>query len=128
MDRSEFTPLERAVIEMFLAGELPALRTLSEQFKASRPLKREFTGVGFFTYFDVPASAPRVIYPDRVSISDVDASIDGLQNGAGFVLFVREGTLQMLEGFTYDQPWPREIDKFSLQYSKVPRDLSALAE
>ena len=126
MDVSDFTAFERAVIEMFLAGEAPALRTLHEQFNASRPLKREFSGVGFFTYFDVPITAQRVIRPHRVTISDVDASIDGLQHGAGFVLFVSEGRLRMLEGFTYDEPWPAEVREFSLRYSTIPRDLSAL--
>jgi hypothetical protein len=123
---ASFTALERAVVEMLLAGDLPALYALRAQFTASRVAKREFTGVGFFTDFDVPASAPQVSANRSLEIGDVEASISGLQHGAGFVLFVRGGVLHTLEGYTYDEQWPAEISSFSLQYWKTPRDLSHL--
>jgi len=47
----QFTHLERSVIDMLLPGELPAVRTLQQQFADSRPVSRELTGVGFFTHF-----------------------------------------------------------------------------
>lgn len=124
----EFTHLERFVIDMLLAGELPALRALRQQFAASRPVSRELTGVGFFTYFDVPASTPRVAVPGRLAFGDVEASIDGLEHGAGFVLFIQDGALEMLEGYTYDEPWPVDVTSFSLRYISAPRNLSAFLE
>jgi hypothetical protein len=39
-------------------------------------------------------------------IGDVSGELEGLANGAGFVLFIRDGRLKMLEGFTFDEPWP----------------------
>ena len=76
--------------------------------------KREFSGVGFFTEFALPADAPvrRDLADD--AISDVGAEFPSLQHGAGFVLFIRSGVVTMLEGFTYDEPWPESTDGFRL--------------
>ena len=126
MMTEDFTDLERSVMEMLLSGEQPTLRVLRQQFAASRPSKREHTGVGFFTYFDVPASTPRPSIDARVRIDDVQATLSGLQYGAGFVLFVSNGVIEMLEGYTYDEPWPRDAQLVNLRYSKLPRDLAML--
>jgi hypothetical protein len=32
----------------------------------------------------------------------------GLVHGAGFVVFIDQGRLAVLEGFTYDEDWPPE--------------------
>ena len=45
----------------------------------------------------------------------VETTISGLRHGAGFVLFVDDGQLAMLEGFSYDGPWPQDIKEFSLR-------------
>jgi hypothetical protein len=42
-------------------------------------------------------------------ISDVGAEIEGVRHGVGFVLFIQDGRLDCLEGFTYDDPWPDEV-------------------
>jgi hypothetical protein len=123
MTHDSFSDLERAVVAMLLAGDGHTLKVLRDQFAVSRILKRDVTGVGFFTYFDVPADVPRVPAADSAQIDDVAATIEGLQHGAGFVLFLRNGALYMLEGYTFDEPWPSDLGAFSLRYSKLPGDL-----
>jgi hypothetical protein len=51
----------------------------------------------------------------------VNATIDGLAHGAGFVLFVRGGRIETLEGFSYDEPWPPRVERFLLAYVQEPR-------
>ena len=36
----------------------------------------------------------------------VDIQVEGVEHGAGCVLFVRGGVISVLEGFTYDDEWP----------------------
>jgi hypothetical protein len=50
----------------------------------------------------------------RLVLSDVAAEIDGAQHGAGFVLFIEDGMLDVLEGFTYDEPWPGRVERFTV--------------
>ena len=110
--------LESAVVEMLLKGGHPALVALQEQARHATVRKREYSGVGFFTEFDIPPSIPAApVVTPRATVADVEATIDGLRNGAGFTLFVRDGYLEMLEGYTYDEPWPTNTSRVALTYA-----------
>ncbi len=102
------TPLESAILHAFLSGDMPALAALRNQAAAASVRLREFTGVGFFTHFEVPADVPRLPFRGRFVLSDVGADVEGTEYGAGFVLFVEDGVLDCLEGFTYTGEWPAD--------------------
>ena len=59
-------------------------------------------------------------------LGGVEATIEGLEHGVGFTLFLTDGWLDNLEGYTYDEPWPDTIETFSLRYWRQPRDLTGL--
>jgi len=123
---NELTTFERKVMHALLDGEDDILSILREQLGATVVVKRKMTGVGFFTTFAVSDDVPRA--DDRsLKFGDVIASISGVAHGAGFLLYVEHGALHMLEGYTYDEPWPKEISAFELTYrSGDQRDLEAL--
>jgi hypothetical protein len=111
--------MERRVMDLLLDGDLPVLRTLREQYKRATVTSRDYSGVGVFTEFSVPAEVARVT-PPNFTISDVGYELAGVQNGGGVVLFVRDGALAMLELFNWTDDWPREDVLTSLTYL-VPR-------
>ena len=127
MDDSGLSDLERDVLEMLLAGNDARLEQLRGQLDACRVRSREMTGVGFWTSLAVPPGIEGVGNGLRTRLSDVVATIEGLEHGAGFVLFIENGLLDNLEGFTYDEPWPDRIGGYSLRYMNEERDLSDLA-
>ncbi len=105
----ELSPLERDVIAMILSPDHPVLSALRRQFERCHVASRQITGVGFFTNLDVETDAsPAPVMPGstRLCLGDVTATIEGLEHGAGFVLFVQDGVLDVLEGFSYVEPWP----------------------
>lgn len=110
------TPLEQAVLEKLLSGESEGYRILQKQIPTLRVTERKMTGVGFFTRFSLPDEAPKLPDGASVEISDVGADLTDLKHGAGFVLFIRKGGINMLEGFTYGEPWPRDVRSFYLYY------------
>ncbi len=118
--------LERAVLNKLLSGDHPVLATLRKQATKVHLIKREYTGVGFFCNFDVSSEAP--ILKGNFTIDDVNADIDSIKHGAGFVLFIANGRLDVLEGYTYDEPWPKDVGKFTLTYMNEPRNLSLNVE
>lgn len=109
-------PLEKAVLEKLLFGESETYRILQKQYSTSRVAERKMNVVGFFTRFSLPDDAPKL--PDEATfhIADVAADVNDLKHGAGFVLFIRKGWINMLEGFTYGEPWPRNVRSFHLYY------------
>lgn len=119
-DLNEF---EREVLTKLLAGDHPVLDVLRAQAQAACLASREYTGAGFFLSFDVPPDAPLLATKD-FQFGDVNAFVDGLQYGAGFVLFIRGGRLDTLEGYSYEEHWPKEIHEFKLSYQHEPRQLS----
>jgi len=120
------TPLERKIVNALLAGEHPVLAELREQAAHLSVRSREKTGVGVFTNFEVDRAGAAPIRRNRVVLGDGVISTPRLQHGAGSALFVENGYISTLEVFTYDEPWPDDIDDAELTYTRVPRDLSIL--
>ena len=106
------TPLEKAVLDLQLDEHGEPFDTIRQQLAHAIITSRRFTGVGFFTDFIVPENSPvRRDLPD-LTLGDVEAELPGVHLGAGFLLFIRGGTVSMLEGYTYDDPWPTSTEEF----------------
>jgi hypothetical protein len=120
---TQLNVLESAVLNKLLEGNHPALGTLRDQLRVATVRSRRLTGAGFFTEIELP---PETILarmsPDSFQFGDVEASIPGLQHGAGFLVYIRNGMLQLLEGYSYEEPWPQRTDVFELRYSEPGRE------
>jgi len=122
MTSNDLEPLEAAVLDKLLAGSHPVLNALRRQLAGLTVKRRERTGAGFFTEFSVADnSAPAFTSSPKLRFGDVQATIGGLQHGAGFLLYVDAGLLRMLEGYSYEEPWPEEIEDFTLSYGDPAR-------
>lgn len=109
-------PLERAVLEKLLYGDSKEYQILQKQCDDLLVSERKMTGVGFFTRFFLPSEVAKLPNKASFQIGDVAADIEDLKHGAGFELFIKNGQIYMLEGYTYDEPWPRDIRGFKLYY------------
>lgn len=126
---SNFDRLEDQVLKMLLEGDDPTLDVLRTQLANARRQPRELSGVGFFRHFELTAPSPTLPNSASIWFGDVSADIEGLQHGAGFVLFVDKGMISMLEGYTYGEEWPTQIARFSVQYlTGDTRDLTSLRD
>lgn len=124
---SNLTPLEDQLLQMLLSGDNDVLAVLRQQAKEARVKSRKMTGVGFFTEFIVSPQAPRVKGRPTFKLGDVNGTADHVKDGLGFVLYVTDGALSMLEGYTYDELWPDEVSGLVLKYSTGhDRDLDGL--
>ncbi len=103
-------PLERAVLELMLDKEGEPYETIRKQLGLATVERREYSGVGFFTHFRYPPSIQRTL--PNMHVNDVGMDLPGVEHGAGFLLFVRNGVAEMLEGYTYGEYWPERTDDF----------------
>jgi hypothetical protein len=117
--------LERRVLEVLLSNGHPMLSLLRQQAENAEVISRELTGHGFFAQFRVPTEL-RLAGNPSFQLTDVIGSAQNVKNGVGFVLFVKSGVLSMLEGFTYNEPWPDHLQELKLEYSNKDRDFSGL--
>lgn len=118
---AELTALETAVLDVLLRDDLPQYASLREQVRTSKVRLREMTGVGFFTQFTISPEAPLLPGSPSFELGDVAGSAAGVQHGLGFLLFVRQGKITGLEGYTYDEPWPDPLEDFKVFRQKVQK-------
>jgi hypothetical protein len=112
-----FTWLEKTVMTELTAGEDDISRVLCEQVRRCVVVRREYTGCGFFTHVSVSADVERINDTrEQFAFADLNAEIPELEHGAGFVLWVKRGAIDCLEGFTYDDTyddnWPKQVTGF----------------
>lgn len=113
MNSQGITQFEREIIEHILKKECP-------QYLKHLPLlmvdSRENTGIGYYIYFkylEEPFLTPSV---HKTLGKSVYAEIEGLEGGAGFMLYIDEGRITMLESFCHcAENWPDHITNFSIK-------------
>jgi hypothetical protein len=121
---TNLTTLEQQVLDMLLRGQDEVLTILRQQAQRLQVSSREMTGVGFYTEFLVPPDVPHVPGRPTFKLRDVNGTADNVSHGLGFLLYVKDGALSMLEGYTYDEPWPDDVRGLVLTYpSKEGRKL-----
>lgn len=128
--RIKFEVFEKEVIEKLLAGDYDALKILHKQYEKAKIKSREFSGAGFFTSFIIPDHVPKLNNSKSFHFGDVIGEIDGVKNGVGFLLFVKEGVIDFLEGYTYgDEKWPKHIVNYKISYiSGQKRNIEKIKE
>lgn len=119
------TLFERALLDKLLSGADKRLAALRAQASAARLVSKDYTGAGFYCEIEVAPSAPRVSTTPNFELGDVDITMDGLKYGAGALVFIRDGVMTALEGYSYEEPWPSEVKNFSLAYRSSRRQLPA---
>jgi hypothetical protein len=95
-----FTPLERAVLTAICEMHSSDQAALEEQLSTATLLSRENTGAGFYTRFAVERAASVALTGERLRAGP-EIEIDGLRHGMGFILWLKEGYADCLEGYSY---------------------------
>lgn len=121
--------LVKDVMNMLLDGESDLLQIIRKQYNIANIKSVEDTGVGFYINFEVPDIGLKLQSPiDSISFGDVYGIYDGIFGAVGFVLFIRNGFLSCLEGYSnIGDLWPADDNAIKLCYStQGERDISNL--
>jgi hypothetical protein len=93
-----FTKLEEAALHAIFAETPELVPMLEQQLERASVIRRENTGGGFFTTI-VTAEDSVQVNASRVLGNETYARVEGLSYGLGFVLFMENGRLHLLEGY-----------------------------
>jgi hypothetical protein len=111
----EFTKLEEAALRSIFAETPELAAVLERQLENASVARRENTGGGFFTTISVPSAAPKV-NSERVLGYETSAHVVGLEYGFGFVLFMENGALNLLEGYAWGPEDTATLDLANLEF------------
>jgi hypothetical protein len=116
------TPLEAAVLQEVCnqlgSADSVALKTQIHDVSVSN---RKNTGAGFYTYFSTAKDAAPPITADRRQRyvqCEVGAKINGIENAPGFILWLKDGYIDYLEGYTMAFETTSEIDLVGVDFER----------
>lgn len=110
----KLTELETAVLERMVAGNHPARLRRAFHADAVTVMGRELTGAGFLT--ELQRSPELRLFEDGVSIrlGTIGARLNRTMTETGYVVYVDDGYVTSVEGYTYGDEWPTEVETFEL--------------
>jgi hypothetical protein len=108
-DMSKLTPLERYLLTTMIGQKLGDHSPFHAQLNFLDVTNRKMTGVGFFTNLRLTDGTHRGT-PQKLVITSVDIKFPAISPTAiGFSLFIENGAISMLEGYTFgNERWPDE--------------------
>tara|TARA_R110001606_G_scaffold94125_2_gene208831 strand:- start:11347 stop:11718 length:372 start_codon:yes stop_codon:yes gene_type:complete len=112
----DFTKLELAALHSIFIETPEYEEGLVAQLAGASVAERENTGGGFFTKISVatasqPLSCPRTFGPA------IYADVEGLAYGVGFVLFMKDGYLDLLEGYAVGHETTAWLDLSAVKFT-----------
>jgi len=110
-----FEHFEEKIMQKLLEGKNAISSILRQQYEEAQIEGRYFSGKGFFTKFKISKNAPVLPNLKSFSFGNIVGQINGIN--VGFVLFISDGKLDCLEGYTYSDPWPDKITSYELHYA-----------
>lgn len=116
------------VMNLLLDGEDEVLSVLRDQYKNANIISEEDEEAGFYINYQVNTA---LIIPNNYNttfqIGDVDGTVDNIDEAVGFILYIKNGYIAMLEGYTnVIDKWPKLDSQIVLKYDKKQRDYASL--
>ena len=115
----KLTELEIFVLECMLADDEVQPHTRELHPEAVIVIDRKFTGVGFLA--DLQQSPELKLFDDGVSMrwGKVGARLNAKKIETGFLVYVDDGYLTTIEGYTYGEEWPAKVEEVEF-YTLTP--------
>ena len=108
-----FEKFEKNVMDKLLEDNNQANIILRQQYN-NATIIREFTGSGFFSTFKIPDSIPRLTPPTTFNLSNLLCDINGISEFGGFLLYIKNGAIFCMEGYSFENEWPIKINNYRL--------------
>lgn len=100
-----------------IAEQLPEYASaLREQVSLAQVAARQNTDAGFYTKLEIVGGPKMDGAPSP--LGDIGAEVEGMKHGMGFMLWLREGVADTLEGYAHDDT-TTGLDLTNLHYSNL---------
>ena len=118
------TELEKAVLGNMLADPQLKAAKSAVNFDAVNVTDRELTGVGFLTEFE--RSKELKLFDDGFSLrwGKLGARLNASKLETGYLVYVDNGYVTTIEGYTYGDEWPDQVENIELYELKPGMELT----
>ena len=125
-----YEELINRVMDLLLSGESNILHILKKQFQNCNIKKIEETGSGVYVDFEIKDQSLRLEFDDTkgsFAFGDVYGTVDNFFGAVGFVLFVKNGYITTLEGYSnIPSSWCKVSADIPLGYDEEKRNIAEL--
>lgn len=104
-----FDEFEKIIITDIIEQYPEYKQKLQAQFEKITVQKREFSTYGFSTHYAVTVAEETLGNDKNLQLGKCQWNINGLNYGSDYILWIKNGLISCLEGFSYNEPWPNEI-------------------
>ncbi len=101
-------------IMLAISEELPEIKDLIMEQYLQSIKTREYTGHGYYTNFDNVRDSVLIDGFFKKELGMVSAILND-ECTVGFVLFIRDGRISQLEGYTFGDDWPSMINAYVIK-------------
>ena len=105
--------LEKALIKNFLMQSGNFIEDDATFFSTISIKSREYTGVGFFTKFHQTEKLKINYEQKSYKCGDLGAKLNNSID-TGYLFYIENGYLELIEGYTYDSDWPKDIHSIDI--------------
>jgi hypothetical protein len=111
-------PIERAALEAAIHDYPSAAECLERQIESAHVVDFKNTGEGFFSTVDIASDAP--LLPDKSPLDAAYGTVEGIECQMGFLIFVKNGRVSLIEGYTFGLCSTDAIDFEHVQFETIP--------
>jgi hypothetical protein len=117
-------PIERAALEAATQDDAAIEDSLTRQIQAASVVNFENSGAGFFSTIAVTGEVPALPESSPLKGGAV-GNVDGIEHGMGFILFVENGRLSLLEGYCHGDASTTGVDFQTVEFDLKPWSTAA---
>jgi len=111
-------PIEKEILAI-AAGEYPAsAMAFREQIEAAQVVGYQNSGAGFFSDVMVPEGT--LLLDEKSPLDVAYGNVAGIEHGMGFIIFLRDGRLAMIEGYSNAGEATAKIDFSQVAFELMP--------
>ena len=108
-----YDEFEKIIIEDIIQTYPEYAEKLARQYGSATVTKRTIDSRGFYTCYEIGDRTASLGDGVDLQLGENQWDINGLQYGSDYILWIKNGFISSLEGFSYDEPWPDEITNVS---------------
>ena len=120
-DSKKLTDLERDVLKLFAHHSDFSISPNFVSDLESIECERKLTGVGFLTEFQKNIIPLKATSLQSSAIWDRLSAVLNNETLVGFLVYVEDGNVSAIEGFTYGEKWPRELNNVKFEIASEPK-------